>query len=169
MALIEISNLYKRYKKVVAINRIGLSVEKGEMLTLLGPSGCGKTTTLRCIAGLEKPQEGDIVIDEKSMLSQGFVPPSKRGIGMVFQNYAVWPHMKVFNNVVYGLKLQKTSKSEIPGKSRTGTGNGRVGRFGGSVPVSTERRPTTAGCPGARHDQKPQGAPFGRTIEQSGR
>ena len=62
---------------------------------MLGPSGCGKTTTLRCIAGLEKPDEGDIVIDGKPMLSQGFVQPSKRGIGMVFQNYAVWPHMKV--------------------------------------------------------------------------
>jgi ABC-type sugar transport system ATPase subunit len=57
---------------------------------------------LRCIAGLERPDEGDIVIDGKPMLSQGFVPPSKRGIGMVFQNYAVWPHMKVYNNIVYG-------------------------------------------------------------------
>ena len=95
------------------MNRIQLEVNKGEMLTLLGPSGCGKTTTLRCIAGLEKPEEGDIVIDGRSMLSQGFVPSSKRGIGMVFQNYAVWPHMKVFSNIVYGLKLQKISKSKI--------------------------------------------------------
>ena len=113
MAFIEIQNLFKRFKKVVAVNRIQLDVEKGEMLTLLGPSGCGKTTTLRCIAGLEKPEEGDIIIDGKPMLSQGFVQPSKRGIGMVFQNYAVWPHMKVFNNIVYGLKLQKISKNEV--------------------------------------------------------
>ncbi len=89
MAFIEIQNLFKRFRKVVAVNHIQLEVKKGEMLTLLGPSGCGKTTTLRCIAGLEKPEEGDIVIDGQPMLSEGFVQPSKRGIGMVFQNYAV--------------------------------------------------------------------------------
>ncbi|HIJ54586.1 MAG TPA: ABC transporter ATP-binding protein [Deltaproteobacteria bacterium] len=113
MAFIEIQSLFKRYKDVVAVNRIQLEVNKGELLTMLGPSGCGKTTTLRCIAGLEKPEEGDIVIDGQPMLSEGFVPPSKRGIGMVFQNYAVWPHMKVFNNIVYGLKLQKISRQSI--------------------------------------------------------
>jgi iron(III) transport system ATP-binding protein len=68
---------------------------------------------LRCIAGLEKPEDGDIVIDGKSMLAHGFVLPSRRGIGMVFQNYAVWPHMKVFNNVAYGLKLQKLPTKQI--------------------------------------------------------
>ena len=113
MAFIEIKNLLKRYNKVVAVNRIDLEVQQGEMLTLLGPSGCGKTTTLRCIAGLETPQEGDIVIDGKPMLSEGFVHPSNRGIGMVFQNYAVWPHMKVFNNVAYGLKIKKVSRNNI--------------------------------------------------------
>ena len=117
MAFIEIQSLFKRFKKVVAINRIQLEVEKGEMLTLLGPSGCGKTTTLRCIAGLERPDEGDIVIDGKPMLSQGFVEPSKRGIGMVFQNYAVWPHMKVYNNIVYGLKIQKMSRQQMNEKA----------------------------------------------------
>jgi len=113
MAFIEIKNLFKRFKKVVAVNHIELEVNEGEMLTLLGPSGCGKTTTLRCIAGLERPEEGDIIIDTKPMLSQGFVEPSKRGIGMVFQNYAVWPHMKVYKNIVYGLKLQKIPKRSI--------------------------------------------------------
>ena len=110
MAFIDIQNLFKRYKNVVAVNHINLEVKQGEMLTLLGPSGCGKTTTLRCIAGLERPEEGDIVIDGKSMLAEGFVPPAKRGIGMVFQNYAVWPHMRVSKNVTYGLKLQKIRK-----------------------------------------------------------
>ncbi|MGD9305955.1 MAG: ABC transporter ATP-binding protein [Desulfobacterales bacterium] len=118
MAFIEIQNLFKRFKDVVAVNRIQLEVNQGEMLTLLGPSGCGKTTTLRCIAGLEKPEEGDIVIDGKPMLSQGFVQPSKRGIGMVFQNYAVWPHMKVFSNIVYGLKIQKMSRQKINEKAQ---------------------------------------------------
>ena len=118
MAFIKIENLFKRFKNVVAINHIQLEVNRGEMLTLLGPSGCGKTTTLRCIAGLERPDEGDIVIDGKPMLSQGFVQPSKRGIGMVFQNYAVWPHMKVYNNVVYGLKLQRMSRQSIKEKAQ---------------------------------------------------
>jgi spermidine/putrescine ABC transporter ATP-binding subunit len=113
MALIEVRNLFKRFKKVVAVNHIHLDVQQGEILTLLGPSGCGKTTTLRCIAGLERPEEGDILIDGKSMISGGFVQPSKRGIGMVFQNYAVWPHMRVFNNIVYGLKLQEISRQSI--------------------------------------------------------
>ncbi len=118
MAFIEIQNLFKRFKDVVAINHIQLEINQGEMLTLLGPSGCGKTTTLRCIAGLERPEEGDIIIDGKPMLSQGFVEPSKRGIGMVFQNYAVWPHMKVYNNIVYGLKLQKLPRQEIKKKAQ---------------------------------------------------
>jgi len=117
MAFIEIRNLFKCFKNVVAINRIELEIAQGEMLTLLGPSGCGKTTTLRCIAGLERPDEGDIVIAGRPMLSLGFVPPAKRGIGMVFQNYAVWPHMKVYNNVVYGLRLQGLSRADIRDKA----------------------------------------------------
>jgi ABC-type Fe3+/spermidine/putrescine transport system ATPase subunit len=118
MAFIEIRNLFKQYKKVTAVNRINLEVNEGELLTLLGPSGCGKTTTLRCIAGLEKPEDGDIIIDGKSMISEGFVQPAKRGIGMMFQNYAVWPHMKVYSNIVYGLKLQKISKQDIKKKAK---------------------------------------------------
>ncbi len=118
MAFIEIRNLFKQYKKVTAVNRINLEVKEGELLTLLGPSGCGKTTTLRCIAGLEKPEEGDIIIDGKSMISGGFVQPAKRGIGMMFQNYAVWPHMKVYNNIVYGLRLQKISRKDIKEKAK---------------------------------------------------
>ena len=118
MAFIEIQNLLKCFKKVVAVNHIRLEVKQGEMLTLLGPSGCGKTTTLRCIAGLERPEAGDIVIDGKPMLSNGFVPPAKRGIGMVFQNYAVWPHMKVTNNIVYGLRIQGLSRQVIREKAQ---------------------------------------------------
>ncbi|MEW6673915.1 MAG: ABC transporter ATP-binding protein [Thermodesulfobacteriota bacterium] len=118
MAFIEIQNLFKRFKKVVAVNHIRLEINQGEMLTLLGPSGCGKTTTLRCIAGLERPDEGDIVIDGKPMLANGFVPPAKRGIGMVFQNYAVWPHMKVTNNIVYGLRIQGLSRRSIREKAQ---------------------------------------------------
>lgn len=116
MAFIEIKNLFKKFGNVVAINNIELKVQKGEILTLLGPSGCGKTTTLRCIAGLEKPDAGDIIIDGQPMFSQRFVPPAQREIGMVFQNYAVWPHMRVFDNVAYGLKIQKLPTALIKEK-----------------------------------------------------
>ncbi len=86
------------------------------MLTLLGPSGCGKTTTLRLIAGLERPETGEIRLRDRvlsSAESQVFVPPEKRGMGMVFQSYAVWPHMTVFDNVAYPLKLRKVPRSEV--------------------------------------------------------
>lgn len=116
MAFIKIQNLFKKFGNVLAVNHIWLEVKEGEILTLLGPSGCGKTTTLRCIAGLERPDEGDVIIDGKPMFSQGFVPPSKREIGMVFQNYAVWPHMRVFDNIAYGLKLEKLPKHVIKEK-----------------------------------------------------
>jgi len=118
MAFIEIKNLLKHFKRVVAVNHINIDVQEGELLTLLGPSGCGKTTTLRCIAGLERPEGGDILIDGKSMIAEGFVQPSKRGIGMVFQNYAVWPHMKVVHNVTYGLKMQGMSKKVVREKAK---------------------------------------------------
>jgi iron(III) transport system ATP-binding protein len=113
MGFIEIRDLLKKFGKVVAVDHVWLEIEKGEIVTLLGPSGCGKTTTLRCIAGLERPDGGDVLIDGVPMFSQGFVPPSKRGIGMVFQNYAVWPHMSVFDNVAYGLKIARIPKGVI--------------------------------------------------------
>lgn len=113
---VRLEKITKMYKKVVAVKEISLSVQKGELLTLLGPSGCGKTTTLRLVAGLEIPDSGEIFIDEKLVASPEkgiFVPPHKRGIGMVFQNYAVWPHMTVFDNIAYPLKVRKVSKEEI--------------------------------------------------------
>jgi len=144
MAFIEIKNLFKRFKNVVAVNHIQLEVKKGEMLTLLGPSGCGKTTTLRCIAGLEKPEEGDIVIDGKPMLSEGFVHPSKRGIGMVFQNYAVWPHMKVYKNIVYGLRIQRIPRQSIQERARQVLGlvglNGLEERYPGQLSGGQQQR-----------------------------
>jgi spermidine/putrescine ABC transporter ATP-binding subunit len=113
---VKLVNVVKTYKKVTAVAGISLSINKGELVTFLGPSGCGKTTTLRLIAGLEVPDSGEIYINNilVSAPEKGvFVPPHKRGIGMVFQNYAVWPHMTVFENIAYGLKLQKLPKEEI--------------------------------------------------------
>jgi iron(III) transport system ATP-binding protein len=144
MAFIKIENLFKKFGSVTAVNHVWLEVNRGEILTLLGPSGCGKTTTLRCIAGLEKPDEGDVTIDGQSMFSQGFVPPSKRGIGMVFQNYAVWPHMKVFDNVAYGLKIQKLPKKVIKKKVAETLESlgltGLEGRFPGQLSGGQQQR-----------------------------
>ncbi len=107
---ISVANLTKRFGQLAAVSDVSLSIEEGEMFTLLGPSGCGKTTLLRLIAGFYAPDAGTIHFDERLVNE---VPPHERGIGMVFQNYALWPHMKVSENVSYGLKLRKVSSAEI--------------------------------------------------------
>ncbi len=118
--MIEISNLKKTFEgekeKVRAIQDLNLTVPEGKLFTLLGPSGCGKSTALRCVAGLERPEQGEIKIGEDIVFSSGkglFVPPHKRGIGMVFQSYAIWPHMSVFDNVAYPLKIKKMRREDI--------------------------------------------------------
>jgi len=91
----------------LAVDKVSFTVKKGQVYTLLGPSGCGKTTTLRCVAGLEKPDSGEILVDGSpvsSSLTGNWVPPSQRAIGMVFQSYAIWPHMSVFENVAFPLR-----------------------------------------------------------------
>ena len=99
----------KRFGQVVAVNGASFAIEEGELFTLLGPSGCGKTTLLRLIAGFYAPDEGEIRFNDRVMNA---VPPDQRGIGMVFQNYALWPHMTVAQNVGYGLKLRKVGGAE---------------------------------------------------------
>ena len=113
---IEIENLVVRYGGVTAVDGVSFTVARGEHVTLLGPSGCGKTTTLRAIAGLETPSSGAIRIGGQTVYSAAErrnLPAEKRGISMVFQSYAVWPHMSVFDNVAYGLKVRKLPRHEI--------------------------------------------------------
>ena len=113
---IEVTDLVVRYGDQLAVNGVSFTVGRGEHLTLLGPSGCGKTTTLRAIAGLEQPSGGRIAIDGKAMYDSGqrrTVPAEQRGVSMVFQSYAVWPHMTVFENVAYGLRVRKQGAAEI--------------------------------------------------------
>lgn len=112
MSLVSISlkNITKTFDDVIANNNISLDIEEGELFTLLGPSGCGKTTTLRIIAGFYLPDSGTILFDDQDVTH---LPPDKRGTGMVFQNYALWPHMKVFDNIAYGLKIRKTPSDVI--------------------------------------------------------
>lgn len=110
MSKLEIKNLTKLFGQNRVLNDITFSVNEGEFLALLGPSGCGKTTILKIITGLEQPDSGDVFIDGVSILK---TPTEKRNIGMAFQNYALFPHMNVFNNVAYGLKIRKKNKKEI--------------------------------------------------------
>ena len=119
---IVIRNLTKRFGSVVAVNGVSLTIEPGTFLSLLGPSGCGKTTMLRCVAGLEDPDGGEIYIGDKLVFSydQGIsLPPGKRDLGLVFQNYALWPHMTVKENMTFALEIQKLPKAEIEKRTRT--------------------------------------------------
>lgn len=117
---LRVEGLAKRFPgdvhELAAENGISFSVPRGKLFTLLGPSGCGKSTTLRCIAGLERPERGSIVVNGRAHVDTDakiFVSPDKRGIGMVFQSYAIWPHMTVYDNVAYALEVKKTPRSEI--------------------------------------------------------
>ncbi len=107
--IISIRNLSKRFPGVTAVDDVSFDIRQNEFFALLGPSGCGKTTLLRMVAGLETPTEGEIVIDGSDM---AFTPPNKRPVNMVFQSYAVFPHMTVKDNVAYGLKVVGTPKDE---------------------------------------------------------
>lgn len=110
MGFLRVRELRKRFERVTAVDGIDLDVEEGEFFTLLGPSGCGKTTTLRLVAGLERPDSGEIHLGERCLLSHSqrlFVQPERREMGMVFQSYALWPHMTVFDNVAYPLRLRR--------------------------------------------------------------
>ncbi|MBM7583649.1 iron(III) transport system ATP-binding protein [Bacillus pakistanensis] len=109
MASVELEGIKKAFGEVVAVKKLDLSIKEGEFFTFLGPSGCGKTTTLRMIAGFYYPTEGTVKFSQKDMTK---VAPEKRNTGMVFQNYALFPHMTVFENVAFGLKVRKLSKSE---------------------------------------------------------
>jgi len=116
MSRIELKNIDKFYGSNHVLRNINLTIEDGDFMTLLGPSGCGKTTTLRVVSGLEKPQNGIMTIDGVEMINADdayYAEPSKRGLNLVFQSYALWPHMTVYNNISFGLKIQKMSHDEI--------------------------------------------------------
>ena len=116
MDLIRVEGVSKGYPDHPVLNNLDLTIQKGECFTLLGPSGCGKTVLLRLLAGFENPEQGKIFLDETCVAdaeADMLVPPENRGIGVVFQDYAVWPHMTVFENVAYPLKIAQVDKAEI--------------------------------------------------------
>lgn len=110
MSVLKVENLSKRFGQVQAVADVSFEVQDGEVLSLLGPSGCGKTTTLRCLAGFEMPDSGKIYLDERDIST---LTPEQRGIGMVFQNYALWPHMTVYGNLAFGLQIRQIERQEI--------------------------------------------------------
>ncbi len=116
MSKIVLSHIDKFYGENHVLRDINLTIEDGDFMTLLGPSGCGKTTTLRVVSGLEKPQHGTMTIDDRPVIDAEkafYEAPSKRGLNLVFQSYALWPHMTVFQNVAFGLKIKKMKKAQI--------------------------------------------------------
>lgn len=115
MAEVRLVNLTKRFGDLVAVNKVTLTVNDGEFVVLLGPSGCGKTTTLRCIAGLEVPDEGDVFIDG---LRVNRLPPADRDIAFVFQNYALYPHLTVYDNIAFPLRAVRTPRDEVDRRVR---------------------------------------------------
>ncbi len=131
MTRVQISNLRKTFGSTVAVDDVSLDVATGEFVVLLGPSGCGKTSTLRCVAGLETPDSGDIFIGDTRAND---LPPKDRDVAMVFQTYALYPHMTVFDNIGFPLKMRKIRKSEI---------KQRVNEVGGLLNIQhlLERKP----------------------------
>ncbi len=114
MASLIVQDLKKSFGKFQAVLNVSFEIKDGTLMSLLGPSGCGKTTTIRCIAGLERPDTGSIIVGNAVIVSDRiFVPPERRNMGMVFQSYAIWPHMSVFDNVAYPLKIQKKNSEDI--------------------------------------------------------
>ena len=109
-AAVQLRDVVKAFGSVVAVDNLSLSIPDGEFFSLLGPSGCGKTTTLRMIAGFEMPTSGEIYIAGEA---QGYRPAHRRPVNTVFQHYALFPHMTVYDNVAFGLQMQKVDKQEI--------------------------------------------------------
>jgi putative spermidine/putrescine transport system ATP-binding protein len=113
VAGLEVRDLTRRYSDAVVVGPVSFTAAEGEFVSLLGPSGCGKTTTLRCIAGFESADAGDIRVDGRSLIG---LPPHRRDVGLVFQNYALFPHLTVFENVAFGLRLRRRPAAEIAGR-----------------------------------------------------
>jgi multiple sugar transport system ATP-binding protein len=137
MSEIELRHIDKYYGDNHVLKDVNLVVHNGDFLTLLGPSGCGKTTMLRILAGLEKPQKGTITIDGKVIVdaeASFFLPPSKRDLNLVFQSYALWPHMTVYDNVAFVLQVSKTPKNEIDGLVKNALEKMQIAEFSERYP-----------------------------------
>ena len=153
MARVIVENLVKRFGTVGAVNGVSFVAEEGQVFSLLGPSGCGKTTTLRCIAGLEHPDEGRITIGDETVFDAQrkiLVPSEKRTIGMVFQSFAIWPHLTVYENVAFPLRLRRMSGRDIEQSVREALRSVRMEgyerRYPGQLSGGQQQRVVLARC-----------------------
>src|SRR6516225_7282496 len=146
MAEVHIQSLNKKFDEVHAVKDVNLDIRDKEFVVLVGPSGCGKTTTLRMVAGLESITSGRILIDDKVIND---LPPMDRDIAMVFQNYALYPHMSVYDNMAFGLKMRKFSRADIAKRVQA---------------AATFRRPAPARGARARDRTAPAGVSVRRTV-----
>ena len=153
---LELIDVAKQYKDFLAVDRVNMQIKKGEIVSFLGASGCGKTTTLRMIAGLIEPTRGMIKIEGRAMNG---IPPYKRDISMVFQNYALFPHLSVYENIVYGLKTRKIKdKKVLMKKAREmmdDDGSCPAPRSGKSSSQRVVRRTAAEGFAGKSNDREP--------------
>ena len=166
MARVVIRNLNKMYNEVHAVKGVNLEIRDREFVVLVGPSGCGKTTTLRMVAGLESITSGDILIGD-TVVNE--LPPMDRDIAMVFQNYALYPHMSVYDNMAFGLKMRQFARA---GDRPAGARGGRYSRHRGlSAPQAAPalRRPAPARRAGPRHRASSAGLSVRRAAVQSRR
>src|SRR5277367_4870305 len=113
MSVLELQSLTKRYGTLLAVDNLSLTIDHGLLVCLLGPSGCGKTTTLRLIAGFVTPDDGEIRVGGRTISARGSsFPPEQRNMSMIFQSYALWPHMTIAENVAYGLRIRRVDRAE---------------------------------------------------------
>lgn len=146
-SLVTLNALSKSFDGKEIIRDLNLKINDGEFLTLLGPSGCGKTTVLRLIAGLENADHGQIVLDGQDITA---IPAEHRHVNTVFQSYALFPHMTVFENVAFGLRMQKTPEAELTPRVEEALAHGAIGRVCSAPPASAVWWATATGrdCPG---------------------
>ena len=164
MATVTFDHVYKRFPgDVIAVNDLNLQVADGEFLVLVGPSGCGKTTALRCVAGLETISDGKLLIGDRSSTTS---PPKDRDIAMVFQSYALYPHMTVFDNLAFGLKLRKMPKAEIDTRVREAAGILGLDKYLDRKPKALSGGQRQRVAPGPRDRPGAEGVPDGRAALQ---
>ena len=163
MSSIELQGVAKNWGEVVALRAVDLRIAEGSFCVLLGPSGCGKSTTLRIIAGLDTASAGQVLIDGRDVTG---LPPAQRGIAMVFQNYALFPHLNVADNITFGLSVRRLPAAERAQRLGRGRRAARPGRAAAAQALAAVRRPAAARGAGPRAGRAGQGLPDGRAAVQ---
>ena len=167
MASVELRDLTKRFGPVTVVDNVSLRIDHGQLVCLLGPSGCGKTTTLRLIAGFLEPSGGEIRVGDRLVSSAArTLPPEQRKMSMIFQSYALWPHMTVAENIVYGLRLRKTGPRHHRQEAQGDPSNHQARSPGRALSRRIVGRPAAARCAGPRAGRRARNPAAGRAALQ---